>query len=213
MPDVLALGLGGGSFVDDSGDSVQVGPKSMGYRLTDQALVFGGNTLCATDLAVASGYADIGDRSLVANVADRVVEDGVARIHQIVADGVDRMKTSAEPMPLVLVGGGAALIRDDIPGTSETIVPENAGVANAIGASIAQVSGETDRVFACDGKGREAAMETAKAEARDRAIEAGAEASTIEILDIEEIPLAYMPGGATRIRVKVAGDLATQSSN
>ena len=212
MPDVLALGLGGGSFVNETDSGVAVGPKSMGYRLTEQAMVFGGETLCATDLAVAAGYADIGDKSRVAGISASVVEGGIKRIHQIVADGVDRMKTSADPMPLVLVGGGAVLIRDDIPGTADTIIPENAGVANAIGASIAQVSGETDRVFAYDASGREEAMEIAKTEARERAVEAGADPSTIEILDIEEVPLAYMPGGATRIRVKVAGDLVSPAA-
>lgn len=212
MPDVLALGLGGGSLVVEADNRVEVGPKSMGYRLTEQAMVFGGDIMSATDLAVAAGYADIGDKSKVSGISDQTIEAGIERIHQIVADGVDRMKTSSEPTPLVLVGGGAVLIRDDIPGTSETIIPENAGVANAIGASIAQVSGETDRVFAYDASGRDEAMETAKSEACERAIEAGADPSTIEILDIEEVPLAYMPGGATRIRVKVAGDLISQSA-
>jgi N-methylhydantoinase A/oxoprolinase/acetone carboxylase beta subunit len=100
------------------------------------------------------------------------------------------------------------LVRDDIPGTAEVIVPEHAGVANAIGASIAQVSGETDRVFAYEATGREQALETAKAEALQRAVEAGADPATLEVLDLEELPLAYMPGGAVRIRVKVAGELA-----
>ncbi len=208
MPDVLALGLGGGSLVEESSGNVAVGPMSMGFRLTEQAMVFGGSTLCATDLAVAAGYADIGDKSRVAKLSAQLVDAGIARIHRIVTDGVDRMKTSAEPMPLVLVGGGAVLIRDDIPGTSSTIIPENAGVANAIGASIAQVGGETDRVFTYDATGRDDAIETAKQEARGRAIDAGADPSSIEIIDIEEVPLAYMPGGAVRIRVKVAGDLA-----
>mgnify|MGYP003678822651 CR=1 FL=1 len=58
----------------------------------------------------------------------------------MVAGGVDRMKTSAEPVPLILVGGGAVLINRDIPGTTEVIVPGHAGVANAIGASIAQIA-------------------------------------------------------------------------
>ena len=74
------------------------------------------------------------------------------------------------------------------------------------------MSGETDRVFAYDASGREEAMEIAKTEARERAVEAGADPSTIEILDIEEVPLAYMPGGATRIRVKVAGDLVSPAA-
>ncbi len=208
MPDILSFGLGGGSLVHSEGGEVRLGPQSLGYRLVNKARVFGGDTLCATDIAVAAGYAQIGDRSQVSDLDEDMVKMGRARIHQMIADGVDRMKICAEPLPLVLVGGGSILVSDDIPGTSEVIIPQHAGVANAIGASIAQVSGETDRVFAYESTGREAAIETAKQEAVDRAIEAGADAGTLEILELEELPLAYMPGGAVRIRVKVAGDLS-----
>tara|TARA_Y100001933_G_scaffold259604_1_gene309870 strand:- start:5437 stop:6954 length:1518 start_codon:yes stop_codon:yes gene_type:complete len=207
MPDVLALGLGGGSLVAETDAGLTVGPRSIGYRLTRDALVFGGDTLCATDIAVAAGYAAIGDASRVAHLSAALVQAAVQRIHRIVAEGVDRMKASATPVPLVLVGGGAVLIRDAIGGTSEVIVPEHAGVANAIGASIAQISGETDRVFAYEAVGREAALEEAANEARDKAVAAGADPATLEIIDREEVPLAYMPGGAVRIRVKVSGDL------
>ena len=212
MPDVLSLGVGGGSLVVESEPEIRVGPESLGYRLTSEALVFGGRTICATDLAVAGGYVDLGDRSLVARLSKKTVTAGIAQINRMLADGVDRMKTSAEPVPLVLVGGGSVLVRDGIPGISTTVLPDHAGVANAIGASIAQVSGETDRVFAYESTGREAAMETAVKEAQDRAVEMGADAESLDILDIEEIPLAYMPGGAVRIRVKVAGELNSDSS-
>ncbi len=207
MPDVLSLGLGGGSLVETSGGEIRIGPESLGYRLTRDGRVFGGDRLCATDLAVASGYATLGDRSLVSSLSKQVTTNGVDLIHKLLADGVDRMKSSSEPVPLVLVGGGSVLVRDDIPGASETIVPEHAEVANAIGASIAQVSGETDRVFAYEASGRDSALETAVEQAKARAVENGANADSLEIMDIEEFPLAYMPGGAVRVRVKVAGDL------
>ncbi|MEV4899339.1 hydantoinase/oxoprolinase family protein, partial [Nonomuraea sp. NPDC055795] len=64
MPDVISVGLGGGSRVTfDPG--LRIGPDSVGYRLTEQALVFGGDTLTATDLAVAAGMAELGDPALV----------------------------------------------------------------------------------------------------------------------------------------------------
>ena len=53
MPDVLALGIGGGSHVTPGGDPL-VGPESVGYALTERGLVFGGDTLTASDLAVAA---------------------------------------------------------------------------------------------------------------------------------------------------------------
>ncbi len=54
MPDVLAIGLGGGSLVRGE-DPVTVGPESVGFELTSKALVFGGDTLTTTDIAVAGG--------------------------------------------------------------------------------------------------------------------------------------------------------------
>ena len=211
MPDVVALGLGGGSLVAESDAGVRIGPESLGYRLAKEALAFGGRTLCATDLAIAAGYAAFGDRSLVEHLSKSTVERGIGCVHRMLGDGVDRMKTSAEPVPLVLVGGGAVLVRENLPGVSEMVVPQHADVANAIGASIAQISGETDRVFAYEVSGRQQAMDTAVQEARERAVEAGADPESLDVLDVEEIPLAYMPGGAVRIRVKVAGKLDAES--
>ncbi len=41
MPDVLSIGLGGGSLVRD--DGARIGPDSVGYEITSRALVFGGD--------------------------------------------------------------------------------------------------------------------------------------------------------------------------
>jgi N-methylhydantoinase A/oxoprolinase/acetone carboxylase beta subunit len=121
---------------------------------------------------------------------------------------VDRMKTSAEPVPLILVGGGTILVSKQVKGTSEMIKPDHFPVANAIGAAIAQVGGETDRVFAIAEMGRDEALAQARKEASDKAVAAGAEEDTISIVDVEEVPLAYLPSNAVRIRVKAVGDLA-----
>jgi hypothetical protein len=42
---------------------------------------------------------------------------------------------------------------------------------------------------------------------RLRAVEAGADPETIEIIESEETPLAYLPGDSRRIRMKAAGSL------
>lgn len=208
MPDILALGLGGGSLVQENNGAVKIGPRSVGYKLLEDSLVFGGKTLTASDIAVAAGYADIGDKSLVSHLTRSVVDSAVNRIHQMIEEGVDRMKTNSDPVPLVLVGGGSILVNREIPGTSEVIIPDNASVANAMGASIAQIGGELDKVFSYDELGREQAIELAKSEAKKRAIEAGAIGNTVSILEIDETPLAYCPGGAVRIKVKAIGDMA-----
>jgi len=50
-------------------------------------------------------------------------------------------------------------------------------------------------------------LNEAKAEAIEKAVEAGAKRDTVEIVDVEDVPLAYLPGNATRVRVKAVGDL------
>ncbi|NOZ66322.1 MAG: hydantoinase/oxoprolinase family protein [Alphaproteobacteria bacterium] len=206
MPDILAIGLGGGSIIKPEG-GLKVGPQSVGFKLTEEAMIFGGETLTASDIAVAAGYANFGDPARVKGLSSKTISDAVSRIHEIVTEGIDKMKTNADPVPLILVGGGAILIDRDIAGTSEVITHEHGGVANAIGASIAQVGGDIDRVVSYDLQGRDSALADAKAEAIEAAIASGAEPETIQVIDIEEIPLSYVPGGAVRLRIKVAGDL------
>ncbi len=205
MPDVTSIGLGGGSLVKE--DPLTVGPQSVGYRLTEKALVFGGDTLTTTDIAVAAGVAEIGDRALVANLDGALVRAALARIQAMAEEVVDRMKTSAEPVPVIVVGGGSILIASPIQGTSQMVKPDHFEAANAVGAAIAQISGEVDRVYALVCLTREQALEEAKGEASERAVAAGADPGTIQIVDVEDVPLAYLPGNATRIRVKAVGDL------
>jgi len=207
MPDVLSLGIGGGSLVQGEPGQIEVGPDSVGYDLLSRARVFGGDTLTATDVAVAAGMADIGDASLVEDLDSDLVHSAVGRIQQSVSDAVDRMKTSSDPIPLIVVGGGGVLLEDHLTCASVVIRPEHFPVANAVGAAIAQVGGETDRIYAIADGGRSAALDQAKEEAIHLAIEAGADPTSVEIVEVEEVPLAYLPSNAIRIRVKAVGDL------
>jgi N-methylhydantoinase A/oxoprolinase/acetone carboxylase beta subunit len=215
MPDILAIGLGGGSRVrsfDREGHrrshagAVTIGPDSVGYELTKRARVFGGEDLTLTDIAVAAGILELGDRSRVADLDPGFTDACLHEMHVMLGDAVDRMKTSSHDVPVILVGGGAPFVTRPLEGTSRVFIPAEAGVANAIGAAIAQVSGEVDRVYSYDAMGREAALEDARRLACARAREAGATAN-VRVLDVEEIPLAYVPGGAVRLRVKALGEL------
>ena len=207
MPDVLSIGIGGGSLVADGGDQVTVGPRSVGYRLTEEALVFGGRTVTATDIAVAAGRAEVGDISAVSELDPTLVKAALARVAADIADAVERMRTSPDPLPVVAVGGGSILLPDDLPGSLAVHRPDNFAVANAIGAAIAQVGGEVDRVYAIDPGRRDAVVDEARQEAVDRAIAAGADPAAVRIVDFDEVPIPYLPGNATRIRCKAVGDL------
>ncbi|MCU1529908.1 MAG: hydantoinase [Frondihabitans sp.] len=205
MPDVLSIGIGGGSLVRD--DGALVGPDSVGYELTRRALVFGGDTLTTTDIAVAAGMADVGDRSLVAHLQKDLIRATLDTIAERVAGVVERMRTSSAPLPVVAVGGGSILLPDELTGFGSVHRPENFAVANAVGAAIAQVSGELDRVYSVSEGSRQQALDDARQEAVDRAIAAGATPASVTIVDFDELPIPYLPGNAIRIRAKAVGDL------
>jgi N-methylhydantoinase A/oxoprolinase/acetone carboxylase beta subunit len=119
----------------------------------------------------------------------------------------DQIKTSQGDIPLIVVGGGSVILPESIEGISEILRPENYDVANAIGAAIASVSGQVDKVFKLGGRTREEVIEEAKSAARDQAIDAGADPAEIEIVEVDEVPIAYLTEPVVRIRVKAAGPL------
>jgi N-methylhydantoinase A/oxoprolinase/acetone carboxylase beta subunit len=206
MPDVFSIGLGGGSLVREEGGAVTVGPRSVGYELTRRARAFGGETLTATDIAVAAGRTAIGERARVAGLEPGLVRRALENIESQLALVVDRARLSADPIPLIAVGGGSILMPDQLAGL-EVIRPPHFAAANAIGAAIAQISGEVDRIFSLESLTREVALAQAEAEARRRVMADGAVESSIVVTEREDVPLAYLKGNATRVRVKVVGDL------
>lgn len=203
MPDIVSIGLGGGSVIAD--DGAQVGPASVGRHLITDAYVFGGTTLTATDIAVALGRAAVGVRPPVpTEVAARAGE----QIDAMLAALVDRVKVTATDVPVILVGGGGILVGSGgIPGATRILRPEHGDVANAIGAALAQVSGEVDRVVSIESATRQDIIDAALREANEKAIAAGAAPDTIVPVEVDEVPLAYLPSSAVRLRVKVVGDL------
>ncbi len=206
MPDLLSIALGGGSIVSQA--PLQVGPQSVGYRLAQEALVFGGATLTATDAAVAAGVARIGDPAKAAPVPPALAAAVLAEARAKIEDAVDRMKTEVGDVTLIAVGGGAFLVPDRLAGVSEVIRVRHGDCANAVGAAIAQVSGETDQVYR--DLSRDDAIAAAEEQAIARAVAAGADRASLETVDVEDMPLAYLPGNALRVRVRVAGEMATR---
>jgi N-methylhydantoinase A/oxoprolinase/acetone carboxylase beta subunit len=206
MPDVFSVGLGGGSLVVDGTDGVTVGPRSVGFRIVTEALLFGGQTLTTSDIVVADGGASLGDPAKVEHLDKGLIRRARDRIAFMLEDCVERARVTAEPLPVIVVGGGSILVEGPIAGL-ELIKPDHFAVANAVGAAIAQVSGEVDRVYALAEISRAEALADAKSQATEAAVSAGARRDSIEIVDVEDVPLAYLPGNATRVRVKAVGDL------
>ena len=196
MPDVLSIGLGGGSVV------------RVGYRIAERALVFGGDTCTATDVAVRLGMAEVGDASLVAGLPLAHAEAAMETIRAMVEDAIDVMKVSSDPIDVVLVGGGAIVLPQDLAGTRQVLAPEHAGCANAIGSALSKVSGTYEELVDYDAVPRDEALAAARAAAIEAAVAAGAVPETVAVVDVEDVPLAYYPGHTNRVKARAAGDLA-----
>jgi N-methylhydantoinase A/oxoprolinase/acetone carboxylase beta subunit len=207
MPDLVAIAVGGGTVVTGDAGAVVVGPRSVGYRLSSEALVFGGDTATLTDAAVAGGRAAIGDRAPEPSLGP-LLASALANADAMIADAVDRVKTARGDRPLIVVGGGSVLVPANLPGVSEVVRPPNHDVANAVGAAIAAVSGQVDRVYPLGAGGRDAALAEAEVQARAIAVRSGADAARLAVVAVDEVPLSYLQHPATRIRLKVAGPLA-----
>ncbi|KAK1468160.1 hypothetical protein CCUS01_06662 [Colletotrichum cuscutae] len=188
-PDVKSIGLGGGSIVRKGVEKLTVGPDSVGYRIKTEAIVFGGCT--ATDCTVLAGSSSpatpIGDASLVQSALDA---QGVTQFSAIVKQKLEKVIDTMENL---------ARRHTCSP------KPEWAGVANAIGAAIAPVSATVDTVKSTESRSIQEILVGVEEEARGKAVDAGAVPSSVHIVDVDTIPLAYI-ANKSRFIVRAAGD-------
>jgi len=203
MPELLSFGLGGGSHV--CLDPLQVGPLSVGYQLIHDGLIFGGSQLTATDIAVANGLLDLGNAELLRSINSATQSAVLAECERLIEEAVDQVKTRAGETALIAVGGGAFLVPDQLRGVSDLHRVVHGDCANAVGAAIAQVSGEVDQIFR--DLSRTEAIEQATGLATLRAVEAGAAEDTLTTIETEDMPLSYLPGNSLRVRVRRVGDV------
>jgi N-methylhydantoinase A/oxoprolinase/acetone carboxylase beta subunit len=207
MPHLHSIGLGGGTVVrEDTNGKVTVGPDSVGHYLTRDALVFGGTVLTASDIAVASGKAEIGDSSYVSHLKSEQIADAQRSIKTLLERAIDVIKTSPDPMLVLLVGGGAVIAPESLTGASELKLPPYHDVANAVGAAISKVGGVVDMIQDVSGQTLEQAEQKAKDIAIQRAIDAGAVKDSIMIAEVESLPVTYV-ANQLRTIVKAVGEL------
>jgi N-methylhydantoinase A/oxoprolinase/acetone carboxylase beta subunit len=206
MPDILSLGLGGGTIVDVEGGTF--GHDSVGYRLAEEALLFGGSTPTLTDARSAVAGSPIPDHELppLTPAQRSGLADALAAAHDRIESAVERMSLGRASLPLVVVGGGGFLVPDRVLGAAEVLRPEQGNVANAVGAAIARAGGRADQL--CELPERQAAIEAASRAAIERAVQAGADPLRVEIVDILETPVSYSTRPTLRVSVKAAGPLA-----
>ncbi|CAF1059782.1 unnamed protein product [Rotaria sordida] len=149
VSDIVSLPLGGGTIihVNENDGSIRVGPDSVGYRLDQAALAFGGQTITATDVALAAGLTSGIGHSTV-KLSSSIVEQVLDYIKQSTTRNIDRVKTNEESVPVILCGGGSILIdiNQAFAGVTKIIRPAHYAVCNAIGAALCSISATIDSI-------------------------------------------------------------------
>jgi N-methylhydantoinase A/oxoprolinase/acetone carboxylase beta subunit len=217
MPDVVAVGIGGGTIVRFKDKICQLGPDSVGYRLKEKAVAFKGDTLTISDFFLANNQLEIHGSIEKTAITEKIelisglhFSEALAlvknQIQLSIEKLVDKLKTEAKGIPVIACGGGAFLLPKTIEGASNVIFPEHLEVANAFGACIAQISSEDELIvntLQCD-EAQE--LERLLTKVKSKLLKYGASEDSITILAKESIPLAYLPG-AVKLKVKLCGDL------
>ena len=205
MPDLCSIGVGGGSLIDAATGAV--GPASVGYRITREALVFGGNQLTLTDIAVAAGRAEIGNRAMARDLDPKLIARVDSHLRRRLSRLLENYDRLDRRLPIILVGGGASLVHHLLRELGrEVMCPPDAAVANAYGAAMAQVGGEADLTFSSNVP-RGEALARAEAEAHRRAEDAGARRETIRTVELEDAALTYLATDALKVHARAVGDI------
>ncbi|QPG75302.1 hypothetical protein FOA43_002653 [Brettanomyces nanus] len=202
MPHVESIGLGGGSYVrTDTKSGLTVGPDSSGCDIVNQALVFGGGRITATDVAVAVTKDDqgidleIGDAAKTVGVfTEEFKADFKDTIKNMLEKVIDRMKTSPDDISVLAVGGGSFMVPETLEGATQVIKPLYYSVANAIGAAMGKISSEVHviKILLPGGITKEHIIEELKAEAVEKAVAKGAVKESVSIVYISAEPIPYV---------------------
>ncbi|MBI2810083.1 MAG: hypothetical protein HYX67_04550 [Candidatus Melainabacteria bacterium] len=177
MPDVISIALGGGSYVNNE----QIGPKSCGRRLKEEALAFGGTHCTLTDLALSLFPSLIPDANCpLLPISRKKAEEMMTRALNSIQNACKKMANREIELPVILVGGGARLFAEMLP--AGCIVPPHAEVANAYGAALAQVSAVEEQVISLNQ--REKVLLEIIAACKQKVIDKGADASSVSLIDL-----------------------------
>lgn len=231
LPRLNSFGLGGGSVIRATRGDVRIGPDSLGHDLYSKALVFGGNTLTPTDIAVVLGRFKVGTvaqqelKRKIALFADNENVDAFIKridqaMHKKLIEGIQTTVDAIENIPetLILVGGGALLfdlesLKNRLSNRFKTvIIPESGGIANALGAGMSRIGAKFVQVYNYDNISRDSAISEAIEKAKRLAIAKGASAQSVSVVNITETPINYLKGQPHETSVSVIGDDADQSA-
>ncbi|AGO11287.1 AaceriACR027Cp [[Ashbya] aceris (nom. inval.)] len=220
MPHVLSIGLGGGSIVRKGQEGLTVGPDSTGAEIVKQSLLCDGPVTTASDVAVGA-LADkgslealsefkMGDISRVeGRFDDEYKKSFTAALKEKLERTIDRMKTSPDPIPVIMVGGGSFIAPDSLDGASKVIRPPYYQVANAIGAALGKISSmqqEFRTMLQCTDGEKENAIKELIKRAKNDAVSKGALLSSLSVVNIVCDAVPYVDK-VYNVEVKLVGDI------
>ncbi len=200
MPDIISLPYGGGTVIRGG----RVGPDSVGHRLREHALAFGGATATLTDAGVSAGRMTLGSGSRPSATPD--FHRALEMFDEAVIDAVAALTVHKRRLPMIAVGGGNALIPTELPGVGQVLRVEHAGVANAAGAASALIGATVETVTPMSR--RSAVLEDARDRAVAKAVAAGAHPAHTDVVAVIETALGYVNEPTVRLKVKAAGPIA-----
>ena len=212
MPQVESIGLGGGSIVRESKGEITVGPDSVGADIKQRALVFGGDTVTSTDVTVAiteeKSVFDLGDKSEVQNLfSDSYKTKFQQAVKTKLERVIDTIRTSPEPLPVLLVGGGSFISPTTLDGASSVHRPPYYQVANAIGAALGKLSASLQKIEVLDSiADKDVVIEKMKKEVTADIVAKGAVENSIDIVELSYDPVPYVDRTYT-FEIKVVGDI------
>lgn len=207
---ILTFGAGsasvmrGASILSGRSDCVVV---NLGFETAELGLVRAGSAYQVRRTSMIGGVRTNlpGAETIRIQVrAGAVASDGAAAPFE--ADDLARAIATIDPdgvLPVVLVGSGATAA----PLSTGALRPTRGEVARAVGTAGTRIGVSVDCVVAGQSLAQARSLERATTLASERAVMAGAAPPTVRIAEIEETPLAYLPGDFVHVRVKATGDI------
>ena len=160
MADVLSIPLGGGSIINQK--TPYVSNQSLGNRITTDSLSFNGTITTITDIYTNQNKANFIPPNQNFKLSSDVIKSVENEIYSKISIAVDRMKTDSKNIKAIVVGGGSFIIPKKLDGVDLIKFPEFGEVANAIGSSMAQISGYSEKVFSTTDLSRNEIIEISK---------------------------------------------------
>ncbi|WAR12741.1 hypothetical protein MAR_026921 [Mya arenaria] len=128
---------------------------------------------------------------------------------------IDKLRLNNRDLPLILVGEGNIIVgkQSKFGGIFEIIVPDNFDVANAVGAAMTSVYKVVDydqfvfRQVHYNNEHEQTEKKTRQRLFQSIAIANGALPGSLTVVEMEDVALTYIPGNASRIKIKIVGKL------